>query len=373
MKKILLSLVLLASLTPTTQAQDFSFDPLAWLGLDEVLRGSANQLNASANDGMQYLGAYMRPFGESITVGMNNGWYRTAATHEQWGFDISSDINFVYLPESLTSFEVSSLNLQQFETDATTLPTLIGGSADSAMFNLNYQYNGDTYELTRFKAFDGLDANGFRDSINLKRWFLPVPTFNATLGIGFGTDVSLRFMGIPPSPFRSFNAFAWGVGVKHDFTQWIPGMKEFPMDLTAFVGYTNSRFRISVTPAGVANIASFTIGGHALTTQVLASKKLGAFTPYLGLGYDLAASNTYLRGGFSVPTYTFDPSNPSNPIQEEELLELGNLDPVKYRTSGARATLGARLQVWAFSIHADYTFASNGYQMFTLGSGISWK
>jgi len=380
-QKLSILSVLVAFQITTVQAQidfpdfDQNFDDI--LNINEILQASTEQLNQGANDGYQYIGAYLAPLGESLVVGMNNGWTSTALTHNTLGFDISTTVNVVLVPESLGTFDVSSLGLQAIDTDATTLPNIFGGSANDAQLAVNADFNGETYELASVQAIDGiraLDTNTrFFNPSNWNNIPLTIPTVNLSLGIVKNTDVSARFVGIPPTLGAPFTAFAWGLAVKHDFKQWIKAMDRMPFSMSALVGYTNSRMSARVDPTGVTDLASLFLRGHSATAQVLVSKKLLFFTPYAGLGVNVATSSTRMSGSFDLPVYTLDPDNPTVPIASTSLFDLDALDPIRYNASGARATVGAQIKIWAFILYADYTLTSSGYNLFSFGSGISWK
>ncbi|HAA11361.1 MAG TPA: hypothetical protein DCE41_06505 [Cytophagales bacterium] len=376
-----LSILFILGMCPwaTTYAQgrfpDLNLDEL--FNINDVLQTSADQLNQGANDAYQYIGAYLAPLGESLVVGMNNGWTSTALTHETLGFDISTTTNWVLVPESLGNFDVSALGFQAISTDATTLPNVFGGSANDAQLNLNAEVNGEVYELTSADAFGGLrvidtGTNRFNPS-TVNNIPIPIPTLNLTIGAIKNTDISARFVGIPPALGAPVTAFAWGLAVKHDFKQWIPVVEKLPFSMSALVGYTNSRMTARLDPTGVTNLASLALRGQSLTAQVLVSKKLLFFTPYIAGGFNLASSSTRMSGSFDIPVYTLDPDNPTIPIASTSIFDLDALDPIRYNANGVRATVGAQIKLWVFTLYGDYTINSSGYNVVSIGSGISWK
>ncbi|MEL6533800.1 MAG: DUF6588 family protein [Bacteroidota bacterium] len=380
-QKLSVLLALLVCQLTSVQAQgdfpdlDVNLDEL--LNLNEILQATTDQLNQGANDGYQYIGAFLAPLGESLVVGMNNGWTSTALTHNKFGFDLSTTVNVVMVPESLGSFDVSSLGLQAVETDATTLPNIFGGDAGDAAFDLNADLNGETYELASVQALSGVRAldtgTRFFNPANWNNIPVTVPTFNFTLGLIKNTDVSARFVGLPPTLGAPFTAFAWGLAVKHDFKQWIKAMDRMPFSMSALVGYTNSRMTARLDPTGVTDLASLALRGHSATAQVLVSKKLLFFTPYAGVGVNIATSSTRMSGSFDLPVYTLNPDNPTVPIASTSLFDLDALEPIRYNASGVRATVGAQIKLWVFTLYGDYTLTSSGYNLFSFGSGISWK
>jgi hypothetical protein len=66
-----------------------------------------------------------------------------------------------------------------------------------------------------------------------------VPTAQVAVGIGFGTEIAVRF--IPTQKVEDLSIGLFGFAIKHDFKQWIPGMKAMPFDLSAMFGFTSMK------------------------------------------------------------------------------------------------------------------------------------
>src|SRR5688572_11890531 len=88
-------------------------------------------LNESVEDGRKLINAYMTPFMNSVSLGLNQGWYNTAATHKVAGVDLTITVNAMTVPKSDLFFDVNKLNLQVIDLEATSpdyplAPTVLG-------------------------------------------------------------------------------------------------------------------------------------------------------------------------------------------------------------------------------------------------------
>lgn len=355
-------LILGTGWTQQAKAQLFDFS--------NVLQGSLNDMN-------KYLGAYMEPLGDGLAVGLNNGWYNTAAPHNTLGFDLTTTINMVMVPQELSTFMVSDLELQQFTTTATELPNIFGGSANGAQFVLQENVNGTDYTLATIDALSGARSIGGQIpgwQPDVKNLPVPVPTVNLGIGLIKNTDLIIRFLGTRPMPDRDFTVQMWGVGLKHDIKQWIPGMKLLPFSLSGLIGYTRTNFDV---PLGQGN-GSITdprmaLTGNSLTYQVLVSKKLLFFTPYAGVGVNTASSKLSMSGQYEFTTYSYD-ENAGMPVESVQTVDLEQeLDAIGYGAGGVRATIGARIKLGILTFHGDYTINSSGYNVAAGGIGLAFR
>ena len=143
----------------------------------------------------------------------------------------------------------------------------------------------------------------------------------------------------------------FGVGVMHDVKQYIPGIKELPFDLSAFVGYTSMKMDVGFNSNDPDQKGEFK--STATTIQALISKKLSVLTVYGGVGYNIANTTLGVSG-------TYD-------------LGYGAQTPLNFKiegnASGPRATAGLRLKLAILTLHADYTLQE--YNTLSAGIGLS--
>ena len=308
-------------------------------------------LNESVDDGRKLISAYISPFMNSVSLGMNQGWYNTAKAHKVAGVDLTITANAMTIPKSDLFFDVSKLDLQVVELDASSphypmAPTVFGPE-DKPVF----RYTDEQTGLSQTYAGPG----GVDLEDKLKKNWVPVPMAHLGFGLPKGTDLKLRFT--PTIDLGDEGTLKiLGVGVMHDVKQWIPGIKLLPFDLSGFVGYTKFEmeyyFDLENNPdqRGIFKM-------NATTIQGVISKKFSVLTLYGGLGYNIANSNLAMKG-------TYD-------INDDGEVGPNEVDPLdlKFAASGFRTTAGLRLKLAVLTLHADYTIQK--YKCLTVGVGIS--
>lgn len=334
-------------------------------------------LKAGASDGSKILNGYASPMLKSFGASMNAGWFNTAKVHGLGGFSLNVGMHAGMAPTADQTFDVSTLGLSantRVINGKNTSQTVFGAATDkdNPEIGMFARYPGATQDsmVTSFKLPQGAGVN-----------FIPLPSLQFNVGVGLGTEVGVRFW--PKTKFGDFEVGMIGFGLKHDVKQWIQGMKELPFDLSVMGGFT--KFDASVKLGELKGEAPSTTTDNpnpnktykqtaeftstAYTFNVLVSKKLAFFTPYLGLGYQGSTTELALKGEYPItdvnPNY-----NPLDPASKPKVVrELK--DPIKLEGSlnGLRATGGFRLKFALFTIHADYTLAN--YSVATLGVGLN--
>ncbi|MEO9483754.1 MAG: DUF6588 family protein [Ekhidna sp.] len=345
-KILTLLLVGLFTISHSAKSQEF----------DEIFKGGT----ADAN---RYLEAYTKSMMLSFNNGLGSGWYNTAATHKLLGFDLTATVNIANIPNDERQFDFNSRtwqNLQLQPGSSSTLPTAVGGPTESRLFipagTEAIPGSGILYENdVVFDAPEGFDVE------DLPVVGFPVPAIQLGIGLPKNTELIIRYA----SDFGaagddgSFNIF--GLGIKHDLKQWIPGLKLVPFDFSGFASFN----RLSADYDILVNDPEFQADGVAelkassVTIQGIISKKIAILTPYVGIGYNIASSSLDVKG-----TFTYRDTNSG--------AEGVVTDPVALSFSGGsspRINAGLRLKLLILTIHAEY--AIQKYNTFTAGVGIS--
>lgn len=338
MKKIYLSLFLTLSLFVSYGQIDFG----------SLLEGGTEDANV-------LLGKYLEPAFEGFGYGMNSGWYNTAKPHKLLGFDLTVTANMARVPEgakfyTLNEADFNNITIRGAENAPNgpyQAPTVFGPNLDAD--DIPYLvFNEGTDDELSITAPSGL---GLDEAIGLRS--IPVPAVQLGIGLVKGTEIKLRL--IPQQTFgdpgSQFNTSLFGIGLMHDVKQWIPGIKNLPFDLSAFVGYNkfSNTFELDYDSNGDLRTGEFNVSGT--TFQGIISKKLAVLTVYGGLGFITSKSDFALLGDFEIDGV------PEDPISLE------------YSSGGVRANAGARLKLAVFTFHAEY--ALQKYSTFTAGFGIS--
>ena len=342
---------------------------------------AAGLIQAGTADANTLMNAYMGPMLKSFGAGLNGGWFQTAKPHGIGGFDVTVSGNLTFAPTSDQSFDVSALGMQKVRLEPgqnATSPTIFGSKDDGPTVGVHDKspFTGNDTTMTTFKLPGGLGSNMFI-----------APTAQFSVGVGFGTEVAIRF--IPTVNAGDFKLGLFGFAIKHDFKQWIPGMKNLPFDLSAMFGYTTMSADISLgdnsiqadnnsntynpNPGKVYDNQKIELKSTAWTTNVIISKKLGPLTPYLGVGYQRASTDLNLNGDYpiTVPNTQAAATNPADPsfLKPTRIMEVTNPVTINGTISGLRATAGLRLKLAILTIHGDYTFGV--YNVASVGVGLN--
>lgn len=308
-------------------------------------------MNESIDDGRKLISAYVSPFMNSVSLGLNQGWYNSAKAHKIGGVDLTVTANAMTIPQRDLFFDVSKLDLQVVELDDNSLdypyaPTVLG-PANQPTFRFTDKETGFT------QTYVGPGGVDLKEKIG-KNW-VPVPMANLGIGLPKGTDLKLRFTpAIAVGDDGSLKIF--GFGIMHDVKQWIPGIKSLPFDLSGFVGYTKLKLEYYFDAANNPDQRGI-FEMNATTVQGLISKKFSVLTLYGGLGYNIANSNLAMKG-----TYDINGDGQAAPNEVDPL-------DLKFSASGLRTTAGLRVKLAVLTLHADYTLQK--YKCLTVGVGIS--
>ncbi len=382
MKKHLLKAAAILTIATLVNTQDVS-----------AQGNTVDFLKTGKEDANALINAYASPLLKSFGAGLNGGWFNTAKPHGLGGFDITFAGNITFAPTADQSYNVGTLGLKSVKlmpgSGGTAAPTVFGSNSSADTVGLFARYPGSTMDslLTRLPLPPGIGLNIFA-----------LPTLQVAVGVGFGTEVAIRYF--PSMNFGGVNVGMFGFAVKHDFKQWIPGMKKMPFDLSAMFGYTSfdasykfdnlqaeksSTTTYNANPNKVYSNQQIEFGSSAWTLNVLISKKLAIFTPYLGLGYQYANTTLKMAGDYPIidvnPNFDYTKSyipgptpnpfySPTDPNSHPKIVREFS-DPISLsgKISGMRATMGFRLHLAIMTIHADYTFAE--YNVASVGVGLN--
>ena len=319
-------------------------------------------IKSAIPDATKYLSAYMTPWTDAFGAGLNGGWYNTAKPHKPLGFDLTMSFNVGIVPKSAGEFDLSSLGLTTLTGSGRT-PSVSGPKEGGA--SLTYQAGGHT--LASYTAPGGLNWR-----------YIPVPTIQAGIGLPMGTELKVRY--VPNLRYDETRVSLWGIGLMHNITQYIPGDKLLPFDVSVFGGYTklSGNQGISIepgTPQSYSPVVSFDnqnldIEVASMNVSAIASLNLPVITLYGGLGYAKNKTTLQLTGNFPTPVWDVaDGRAEFNNSGVRTGSEFGNIKIENF--SGLRANIGFRIKLAVITIHADYTRAQ--YNVISTGLGISFR
>jgi len=328
-------------------------------------------LKSAPADGAKYLQAYITPWANAFGAGLNGGWYNTAKPHKLGGFDITIGASAGIVPTSAQKFDLSKIGLSNSLTGATGMASTVAGPKTDGPL-MSYRINGVT--LASFNAPQGVNWR-----------YIPVPTAQVGIGLPFGTELKVRF--IPKINVKDGNVSLWGVGLVHSITQYLPGNKLLPFDVSLFGGFTKLQANVPLslepgtpqnytTPYSAAtsfNDQNLKVTVQALNVSVIASLNLPVITFYGGVGYCKTQTTMDITGNFPTPVLvtpvTAAPFAEYNNTGVKKGSDFPNMDIKSF--SGLRANIGFRIKLAVVTIHFDYTKAQ--YNVLTAGLGLSFR
>lgn len=373
LKKLLgASWIVLLSLFATTTSYG-QFDD--FFNTDEL--DLSQYLKTGAEDASRLMGSYLNPVFTGFGYGAAGGWYNTAKTHKPLGFDLTFTLNFARAPEASYKYrfenaDYTNVELTNNAISSQIMPTIFGEpdvvrpdslSAILPWFDIE---GNPTTVRTNFLAPSGLDYGSYEQA----RGLVPMPMIQLGVGLIKNTDLKVRYMPAMTSVENDgFEASMFGLGLMHDFKQWIPGIKHVPIDMAVLVAFNRINGKINlkserdgaIQPVNPTDEQMAEMNINGLTYQVLVSKKLAILTLYGGIGYSQVLTTLEVRGSYEI----LDDENPAG-IRPAVLY-----DPVdeKFAGGGLRGTGGCRIQLGFITLHADYTLQE--YHTLTAGLGFT--
>ena len=323
-------------------------------------------LKAGTEDAGTFIQPYLNPFAVGLGDGLNNGWYYTAETHKQLGFDFSVSVSAVKVPSSAKTYDLSQLSFQNIrlaDPSNAIAPTIAGDEMSGPqLYLLNPNDRNET--IGSFYSPQGLELD-----------IIPVPV--AQLGIGLlpYTDVLVRY--VPKLKFNEDGSDEdetqvglFGLGVKHSFKDWIPAIKHLPFDAAVFASFSNitAQSGIDFTPAdyGVSDPdyvqddnQQLDIETRTMKFGVIVSKKVAFITFFGGIGNSQSKSEVNVTGRYPIVSDYVD----------GELVLVDLVDPVKLKFDSSNISLdaGLRLKMAFFNIFASI----NKAEYTSLNAGVS--
>lgn len=331
------------------------FLPVFLLGLSvQAQDGIAELLSAGIADAEQFSQDYFSPAAEGIMYGLSNGWYNTAEAKDLGGFELSIIGNASFVKDEYKSFtlnvaDYTYLRFQDPSKQTGQVATVLGENDPEVVMIIEYENDLGISQQAEITLPQGIGASG----VNV------LPTAFLQLGVGVfeGTEVKVRYL--PKIDQDGVGLQLFGGAIQHELTSWLPGAKMLPVSIGVLAGYTHLNAKYNLTGKTDLDGENQRIKTevNSLVFSAIVSTKLPVINFYGGLGYVTGNSQTDLLGTYKVQTGILG----SNVIVTDPL-------SVENKVSGFKATLGTRLKVGFFSLHADYSFQK--FNNLTVGIGV---
>ena len=347
-------LVILSAVTFKANAQDD--------GINELFKGSPSDVN-------KILTAYTAPLFKGFGNSLNGGWTNTAKTQKPLQFVIRISATASIISNADKTFNVNTLGLANMKA------TNNGGIAPT--------FGGDESMKTAIQISDPTDPTNPAKKYNTTlpggvTQYVPAPQIQFTIGIIKHTDVSLRLIPTTKIGDDIGSVGMFGLGIKHSLTQYLgKADKIVPFDLAVAVGYTRLTYKkpLEVRPetinggvSGSTDYSTQALEGNfsGWNTQVIISKKLSFFTPFVSVGYLTSKTDVGMKGNFPFVTGVNAAGQPvyttyANPI---------NISGPASQTNGMRADVGFQMSLFFLKIYGSYSFAE--YKSANVGIGLGF-
>jgi hypothetical protein len=360
--------------------------------------GVIDVLGSGIDDADKLMNAYFRPFGESFSIGLGQNWFNTAAPLKPLRFNVQLGASLVRVPSENQLFNPIDLNLTNLRALGNEAPTLMGQTGNGPSYELSVADPANPNQRMVIDTLDGL-TRGF----GLTAMLAPFAQFN--IGLIKGTELSVRY--VPTLDLGTVGndlsgSFGlWGVGVKHDIKQWIPGVKKLPFSLSGYFNYTKLNFDLGVSLAGpesnsygtysapgdvvgfdyVSGSSAADYSSQAITMDassmgfgIIASKKILMFTPYASLGFQNARFSLKTAGDYAILSgLAVDNNNPAQPgaLREQYTVFTDPINISPDAISSLRYSAGLRFRFLIFGVHAEY-FGLGDFNGFNFGLSLGF-
>ena len=351
-----------------------------------------SNLFRSGGDLNQVAKGYVKPLGIGFATGMGGSWYNTAATHHTLGFDITLKAGAIFVPTSDKTFDLTGLKNLKVTNGEKNAPSF-AGSGNGVGLSLTlpdstYNYNGTKKTIKGQKILDMQTPVGVASVI-------PAVCIQGSVGLPFKTELTVRYL--PQTQIKNVNCNLWGVAIKHDFKQWIPVFNKLPFSLSVMLAYTkfdmDYAFTNKITPAKLVtdsattpiiydqlaskvdyynnNKQGFGLSSSSFMANVIISKDLLFFTPYLGLGFSQNNFHFGFNGHYPILNGIDAQSTVNSGKVSYDVTDLNNPVQLDYNTFMPSATVGFKVKLLLLALSAQYTFQQ--YPSASVGVGLGFR
>lgn len=313
-------------------------------GLPITAQENLEDLLASGiQDAQRFAKAYITPATEAMVYNTSNGWIQSAEVKSPLKFEISIVGNATFVKDEHRTFTLNTAdyNNLKFRDGSTSkeVATAFGENNPDIIVYSEVQ-NGPLTQEVEFLLPQGLA------SVNVN--ILPTAFLQGRIGVFKATELKVRYF--PKIEQEDVKVGVFGLGLQHEFTQWLPAEKIFPIAISGLIAYNNLSANYDFTDDEIieGENQQFDLKQNSFVFQLQASTKLPIFNVYGGIGYVTGTSDFDVLGTYRVKA--------GIPLLETTN-EFNDPFSVKNKVSGVRGTVGASLKLGFFGIHADYNIA----------------
>lgn len=332
-------------------------------------------LKGGKQDANTLFKAYLEPYAYALGDGLNNGWYSTAETHHLWGFDLTIGVSAIQVPEGSKSFDINKLGLNRMEvrSGSSIAPTAAGKDSPGPLITV-YDRDVDDINKRSLVEFNSPQGTGLD--------LVPVPIIQVGFGLLPHTDVIGRY--VPEMKYNNngddMKIGLWGIGAKHNFMDWFPGLKLLPFDASLFYSYSvvNGQSELSFTSADYSSNDDIVIEPINTDDQMLelktktskyglvVSKKFSILTVFGAIGNSTSKVDVNMLGTYPVVA--------STQAGGLEITQEGALkDPVTLNFENSNLSLEAGLRVKLAVLSLFGSINKSEYTSYNVGLSLGMR
>lgn len=303
----------------------------------------ANALDPVLEDIRQFSDKYYSPGSEAVMYAMSSAWFNTAQVNGRWKLDVGLVGNITFADSDSRQFlfdetDYNNTRLLSGQTQQNVSTILGENDPDISVF----------VSVVNPEGGDNIDVelklpNGLAKSVS----FIPTGFFQAGLGLGHGFEIKARYL--PNFNYKDIDAQFFGFGLQNEITQWLKTPDNFPLHISALIGYTNFDGFYGFTTSDKIDDLDGRIStkSESWLFSAITSTTFKSLNFYGSIGFisGTAETTTSMTG-----VYTLE--------QETDSLDV-NIDikpyNVKSSVNGVRFTIGANLKLGAFNLYTDFS------------------
>lgn len=223
-----------------------------------------DDIDLFVNDMLRIADNFASPAAEGAAYQGSAGWFSSAENLNLWEVDLSVHANVLFIPGKKKSTRVSNSDFATFDIrggDNAEIPSAFGGATD-IFFEGSLDFMGSQRPF-EFQALEGVDKS-----------ILMHPFVQASVGVPFGTDVTVRFL--PQVEIDGVQFSTYGAGLKHNFNQYFFNPQPEDFQFAALVAYTKFDVNYEFTPIvieEVANLNEIEVDANLWLLQLITSKR----------------------------------------------------------------------------------------------------
>jgi hypothetical protein len=180
-------------------------------------------------DAIYFTDQYISPAADAAVYQAASSWMNTPQKAELWDFTLGIHVNTFFVPKCDRNFRLNNSDLSFFQIenqDSALTPTALGSNQ---YVTLKGVLGGGDVIL---KSPEGVD----RDVI-------VYPYMQGSLGIGFGTEVVVKFS--PKVTLKNVEYQVYGLGFKHSLSQYFKAVESENLFFAALVAYSREDLTVN--------------------------------------------------------------------------------------------------------------------------------